>query len=150
MYTTENVVEKSFRLKKNDLNIDIVDLASETVALEENNILTVERKADTFNFQNNLLLARNIKEKRKVYLKNIITILVSKVNQKRKIKVARIRKWIFFLVDILKKFSTMFPQVDMKRGDNDENVEGSITVETVESMEGQEVVNTKTLKTPAK
>ena len=108
MYTTENVVEKSVRLKKNDLNIDIVDLASETVALEENNILTVERKADTFNFQNNLLLARNIKEKRKVYLKNIITILVSKVNQKRKIKVTRIRKWIFFLVDILKKFSTMF------------------------------------------
>ena len=66
MYTTENVVEKSFRLKKNDLNIDIVDLASETVALEENNSLTVERKADTFNFQNNLLLARIIKEKGKL------------------------------------------------------------------------------------
>ena len=44
MYTTENVVEKSFRLKKNDLNIDIVDLASETVVLEENNILTIEIK----------------------------------------------------------------------------------------------------------
>ena len=42
------------------------------------------------------------------------------------------------------------PQVDMKRGDNDENVEGSITGEMVESMEGQEEVNTKTLKTPAK
>ena len=57
MYTTENVVEKSFRLKKNDLNIDIVDLRSETVALEENNILTVERKADTFNFPNNTYIA---------------------------------------------------------------------------------------------
>ena len=42
------------------------------------------------------------------------------------------------------------PQVDMKRGDNDENVEGSITGETVESMEGQEEVDTKTLKTLTK
>ena len=42
------------------------------------------------------------------------------------------------------------PQVDMKRGDNDENVEGSISCETVESMEGQEEVDTKTLKTLTK
>ena len=42
------------------------------------------------------------------------------------------------------------PQVDMKRGDNDENVEGSITGEAVESMESQEEVNTKTLETLAK
>ena len=42
------------------------------------------------------------------------------------------------------------PQVDMKRRDNDENVEGSITCETVESMEGQEEVDTKTLKTLTK
>ena len=42
------------------------------------------------------------------------------------------------------------PQVDMKRRDNDENVEGSITDETVESMEGEEEVNTKTLETLAK
>ena len=32
MYTTEN-----------DLNIDIVDLANETVTLEENNILTIKK-----------------------------------------------------------------------------------------------------------
>ena len=57
MDTTENLVEKSVRLKKNDLNIDNVDLASETVVLEENNILTVERKADTFNFPNNTYIA---------------------------------------------------------------------------------------------
>ena len=42
------------------------------------------------------------------------------------------------------------PQVDMKRRNNDENVEGSITCETVESMEGQEEVDTRTLKTLAK
>ena len=42
------------------------------------------------------------------------------------------------------------PQVDMKRRDNDENVEGSIADETVESMEGEEEVNTKTLETLAK
>ena len=42
------------------------------------------------------------------------------------------------------------PQVDMKRRDNDENVEGSISCETVESMEGQEEVDTKTLKTLTK
>ena len=44
MYTTENVVEKSVRLTKNDLNIDIVDLANKAVTLEENNILTLEIK----------------------------------------------------------------------------------------------------------
>ena len=49
-HTTENVVEKSVRQKKNYLKIDIVDLASEAVALGENIILVEERKEGTFNF----------------------------------------------------------------------------------------------------
>ena len=42
------------------------------------------------------------------------------------------------------------PQVDMKWRNNDECVEGSINGKTVESMEGQEEVDTKTLKTLTK
>ena len=56
----------------------------------------------------------------------------------------------FLLGQYFEEILNNVPQVDMKRGDNDENVEGSITGETVESMEGQEEVNTKTLKTLAK
>ena len=42
------------------------------------------------------------------------------------------------------------PQVDMKRRDNDENVEDSITGDSVESMEDEEEVDTKTMKTRTK
>ena len=41
-------------------------------------------------------------------------------------------------------------QVDMKRRDNDENVEDSITGDSVESMEDEEEVDTKTMKTRTK
>ena len=41
-------------------------------------------------------------------------------------------------------------QVDMKRRDNDENVEDSITGDSVESMEEEEEVDTKTMKTRMK
>ena len=151
MYTTENVVEKSFRLKKNDLNIDIVDLASETVVLEENNILTVERKADTFNFPNNTYIAskKHYRKKQSLF-KEHNTDSGVKSNLEKENQSDKDKEMDFLLGQYFEEILNNVPQVDMKRRDNDENVEGSISCETVESMEGQEEVDTKTLKTLTK
>ena len=62
----------------------------------------------------------------------------------------KVKEMDFLLGQYFEEILNYVPQVDMKGRDNDENVEGSNSCETVESMEGQEEVDTKTLKTLTK